>query len=109
MPSKYTSAECSVEPVKADMLQLQLSEGARPPKVRSEMQLAVITLATLVRHIAVLCVSASHARVCANSGERQDPSPSAVTSSQIVVWLTKGICTPPVVRQRRLDLNLTHN
>jgi len=66
MPSKYTSAECSVEPVKADMLQLQLSEGARPPKVRSEMQLAVGTLATLVKHISMLSVLASHARLCAS-------------------------------------------
>ena len=69
-PNKYTGAECSVEPVKADMLRLQQSEGARPPKARSKMQLVVVPLIKLVRHTAALSVLAPQRRLCANSGER---------------------------------------
>lgn len=53
------------------MLRLQQSEGARPPKARSKMHLAVIVLATLVKRTAALTVLASQGRLYANSGERQ--------------------------------------
>lgn len=63
--------KCSVEPVKADMLRVQQSEGARPPKAGSKMHLAVIVLATIVKRTAALSVLASQGRLYANSGERQ--------------------------------------
>ena len=73
---------------RADMLRLQQSKEARPAKARSEMQLAVGTLTTFVKDVAVLSVLAPHARLCANSGGRQDPSlsPSTVLP-RVKVWV----------------------